>query len=343
MTNKLTYQEALNLVKKLNRPVKLGVDNNPRNRGGYNKIYFVANKISLNSYETNTGYNPSKDDVDYEWGTSWEEDYEGSFYLLEGENYEELTLPSLEQRVAKLEAIMEKQDISKMENTETDKPQHKYKVGDRVRIVNSTFDLNEGTKGLIGRVMKIKEIRDNLVQIQLYTTADWWAFFNLSDIEPAEEPKQETKPTQDQEFWENGAVKFELEVGQEFWFISTLGEVQWGITQNDEFEKYLLLHQNIFITEESAEKWLDVLDTHHKYCKIIDDINRENGWQVDWNNDKQRKYYLSWDYKEENKITWTSLKIDNSGQIFMCAKAAEYMRSDKVSDSDFKKFLKIVE
>jgi hypothetical protein len=257
-------------------------------------------------------------------------------------NYNMTNKLTLEERVAKLEAIIEKQDISKMENTETDQPHHEYKVGDWVRVVKSTCDPNEGTKGLIGSVMKIKEIRDKLVQIQLYTTADWWAFFNLSDIEPAEEPKQETKPTQDQEFWENGAVKFELEEGQEFWFISTLGEVQWGIIQNDEYEQYLLLRQNIFITEESAEKWLEVLDIHYKYCKIIDEINRKHGWKVDWSDNNQYKYHLCWNYSYKVKYYGCS-DIINTGVNYMCKQAKDYMMSDAVSDSDFKKFLKIVE
>jgi nitric oxide reductase large subunit len=101
---------------------------------------------------------------------------------------------------------------------------------------------------------------------------------------------------------------------------------------------FCLSNQNVFLTKESAEKALDVLNTHNRLLKKIMEINAENNWIPDWDDHDQVKYHVFWDNSTQSKSMYSST-CSQYASVSMCVTAKTYMMSPQVLDEDFKKFL----
>lgn len=139
----------------------------------------------------------------------------------------------------------------------------------------------------------------------------------------------------------NGAVVNAPRPGTDYWSISDDGSVFVEGFCSYESDQYRLASQNVFVTEEEAEKALYVESIHNKYLKKIIEINTENNWVADWSNADQLKYYVSWDYKLKGKGYSYNTFASIGGVVYMCREAKDYMVSDEVSINDFKAFLKM--
>jgi hypothetical protein len=155
--------------------------------------------------------------------------------------------------------------------------------------------------------------------------------------------QQEQKPSQ--LFYDNGAVVNELEPSEKYWHIGYYGDVceaRWS----DRFCSFLSSNQNVFLTKEAAEKWLDVKNTHNRLLAKIKQIDAENNWKADWSNANQLKYEVAWNYFSGEfcgEKDYSDTPYFLTGSVYMSEQSKDYMMSDEVSDEDFKKFLLIVE
>jgi hypothetical protein len=251
---------------------------------------------------------------------------------------EKINLADLAKRIEKLEATISTfgrhylpTPVTWLDPASETKPQHKYKVGDWVKVVNATCDPTETQKKIVGEVFQISQIDNNDQTVYI----DKRGWFNFSDIEPANAPVEKQK----QEYWENGACKFPLENDQAYYIVDCDGEVLCQSYQDDSFDQYLLLTQEVFDTEEACEKWANVKKRHYEILQDIDKIHREEGWVCNFADYDQRKYFVCWDYSAE-KIDWGINRYSFYSVVDMSEKAKDYVMS--LSESDQKKFLKIL-
>ena len=143
-------------------------------------------------------------------------------------------------------------------------------------------------------------------------------------------------------FYSNGAVVYPLKDGDTYWCI--LGDnFTWTASTawtDHQVDKYRLNRQRIFLTKESCYNADNVDETHTRLLAKITEIHAANNWILDWTDLDQIKYLLTWDHLYSDKaFEWRDRF--NQGNPVMSEQARDYMMSDKVSDEDFKKFLKI--
>jgi len=150
----------------------------------------------------------------------------------------------------------------------------------------------------------------------------------------------ETAKKPSQIFYENGACVRPLKDGQTYWYINGANDVyecQWN---NFNADLNRLANQNLFLSKEYALKALDVMFTHNRILAKIKEIDAENNWKADWSDFNQKKYYVFWDFEHKAKLSDYS-RLYNRANIYMSEQSSDWLMSDEVSDSDFRKFLKI--
>ena len=151
---------------------------------------------------------------------------------------------------------------------------------------------------------------------------------------PSEEEKPKIK------YNENGSLAVKPIAGDTYWFINSYGKVDYAGWTDDHMDYYHFQTENCFDTEEAGLIWADVLKTHYRLLEKIKEINESVGWVADYGNHEQAKYELTYDYGDDKvkRMIWNNYY----GFGRMSEKACDYMMSDKVSEEDRIKFLKIV-
>ena len=157
-------------------------------------------------------------------------------------------------------------------------------------------------------------------------------------ITPVNTPEPETKPTQ--LFYPNGSIVYKLKDSQRYWCKNSGGGIVNNIWTNDSIDKNRVISKGVFLTEEACQNADDVDQTHNTLLKKIIEIDAESGWIADWSGQYQDKYWLFWDCSSDSK-SYNSNRTSRCRWETLSEQAKNYMMSDKVSNKDFKKFLKI--
>ena len=106
----------------------------------------------------------------------------------------------------------------------------------------------------------------------------------------------------------------EIKDSEEYFYITTDGSVYFAIKGRDEeLENDRKSIGNYFETEEEAEKYLE-------YLKAIEIIKRDTkGFQPNWNNSKQDKFY-GYYFSDEENIYYSWTRKAKSAEIYFKSK-----------------------
>lgn len=98
--------------------------------------------------------------------------------------------------------------------------------------------------------------------------------------------------------------RWRAEEGQEYWYVSNDGEIAGVSEVNDIYDDYVYSIGNYFKTKEEAEFHKNELI----YTQMLKDyIYEHDDVKLDWNDAKQDKYYLLYDFCNEEidcRLSW---------------------------------------
>lgn len=131
---------------------------------------------------------------------------------------------------------------------------------------------------------------------------------------------------------EKKGKRWRAEVNDTYFYINDAGYVDVSHENNDSFDKYRFKTRNYFKTEEEAEEYKEVMNTYYDLMDLAEELN--NGEKINWNNDKQQKFYICFNgNKLVQGYTYTIIEI---GQIYclnenIFGKAVEKIGVDKLT------------
>lgn len=96
-----------------------------------------------------------------------------------------------------------------------------------------------------------------------------------------------------------------VEENEDYYYIDDGYKLNGSSEWNDETDRNRFMYHNYFVNEKDAEKYLRVLNTEAKLRQLAEELN--NGKEINWKNDNQDKYYLYYDYME-NEV-WEASKL----------------------------------
>ena len=115
---------------------------------------------------------------------------------------------------------------------------------------------------------------------------------------------------------------WEPKVNEQYFYIRSTGIVDYNNCDNDKVDKLFQSFGNCFQTEEQAEFMVEKLKVIHELEKFAFENNEK---EIDWNDSKQGKYYLYFDYTD------MSIVIDS---YYVCQDTpfAVYFTSNKIAE-----------
>ena len=102
------------------------------------------------------------------------------------------------------------------------------------------------------------------------------------------------------------------EYGEKYWYIATAGYAFDSIWLNDDFDRHILLMNNVFKTEEEAEAQSGFNIEKAKLIKEIEDSSDE----MDWENGEQYKHYMYYVYDDGTIGISGNLVCGNQGTTY---------------------------
>ena len=109
-------------------------------------------------------------------------------------------------------------------------------------------------------------------------------------------------------------IRRRADFGEKYYTISTSGTVITSREENDEIDSFRYKIRNYFKTEEEAQRYLDNINTYYELMDLANELN--NGEEIDWNNEKQIKYYIYFHKKEDILYRARAACAMDLGQIY---------------------------
>lgn len=114
--------------------------------------------------------------------------------------------------------------------------------------------------------------------------------------------------------------EFVPKLGEEYWFITTLGKVDCFHWVDDIYDNYQLSRGNVYRTKEEVEYILDVRTRKAKLIKEIEDSSDK----LDWDSGRQCKYAISYnhsngllDYASWNMVQYQGMVYTTNSQFLV--------------------------
>lgn len=109
-------------------------------------------------------------------------------------------------------------------------------------------------------------------------------------------------------------VNWRAGLNEMYFYINEYGDIYYEFENDSEFDDNAYKTGNYFKTEEQAEKILEKIKIYVKLKRVAEKLN--NGQKIDWNNNEQKKYYIS--FFEGNKKLYSTYMYNTKdiGQIY---------------------------
>jgi hypothetical protein len=175
--------------------------------------------------------------------------------------------------------------------------------------------------------MKTYKIKNKKIDISSYE------HLNV-DIELSE---QEFKELLNEYMINNGGVKpthkrkyFVPKVGENFWYISTIGKIIKTDYDSNTFES-IIKSGNCFATEQDAQ---DELNRRQALVRIWNNYDDKYSWDIDWENGSMEKYYIYYCYNSKQLTgSWNKyISINTELPYFKSAEDRNQFVSENESD-----------
>lgn len=127
---------------------------------------------------------------------------------------------------------------------------------------------------------------------------------------------------------ENKSKRFIPNVGEEYWYIDSLGGIEYTSNNKTDYDIWALNHNLVFKTEKECEEYKEFLE-------LLDEYK----FEPDWNNHEQDKYYLFYDInKKRIVITCANMSEITTNPYFKSEKyAKEFI--EKAGEDNIKRFM----
>ena len=101
-------------------------------------------------------------------------------------------------------------------------------------------------------------------------------------------------------------TRWKPNINEQYFYIDEGGNVDFHYWHDDEVDNFLSSIGNFYETEEEAEKiGLRKVFKQQLFTKLKEFADTHNETEIDWNNSNQFKYYIDYDYEDNNlSINW---------------------------------------
>jgi hypothetical protein len=125
--------------------------------------------------------------------------------------------------------------------------------------------------------------------------------------------------------------------GPSYWYIDSDNSLYLTSYENDwKDDKRRLHNKNVFLTEEEAKVYSKRRNLFNAIEKQITIINHENNWVVDWSDDDQEKWCLTYVHRDKVYFPEKASYMQKAGIYYMSKEAINFLLSDEVNDGQRK-------
>lgn len=133
----------------------------------------------------------------------------------------------------------------------------------------------------------------------------------------------------------NKNKRWRAEKGKNYWRITSENKVVPDMEADVEQDYYCYDTHNYFKTEEEAKEYAEVLEIKRQLMKFADEHNRE----IDWNDCRQSKYLLNYDYTTSNLTTCRTYMGKIAETIYFTSKEIAEQAIDTIGKDNIIKYL----
>lgn len=113
---------------------------------------------------------------------------------------------------------------------------------------------------------------------------------------------------------EKSCKRWRAKEDQEYYYINNyLNSVSMDLEENKITDNYLYKTFNYFKTEEEAQRHLDNINTYYELMNLAEELNE--GKKIDWNETSQKKFYICYDYYNEELSLCYHYNVKDTCQI----------------------------
>lgn len=108
--------------------------------------------------------------------------------------------------------------------------------------------------------------------------------------------------------------RWRAEIGNKYFFVDDYANVISCHDNNDMTDNYRFKMRNYFKTKEEAEEYKEVMNTYYELMDLAEELNK--GRKIDWNNERQQKFYIFFNLKTHKLIQGYTYISKGIGQIY---------------------------
>lgn len=132
---------------------------------------------------------------------------------------------------------------------------------------------------------------------------------------------------------EKKGKRWRARINDTYFFVDDSGDLVTCREYNEYGDNYRYKTRNYFATYEEAEEYKEVMNTYYELMDLTEELNK--GRKIDWNNDKQQKFYIYVNLEKNTLIQGYTFITKDIGQIYCLNEniigiAAEKIGKDKL-------------
>lgn len=108
--------------------------------------------------------------------------------------------------------------------------------------------------------------------------------------------------------------RWRAEESEEYYCVNINGKIKYFTENNDAVDDYYYKIRNYFKTREEAQRHLDNINTYYELVDLAEELN--DGVEIDWENDKQTKYYIYFNCSYKKLMTGNCYSIKRIAEIY---------------------------
>ena len=137
---------------------------------------------------------------------------------------------------------------------------------------------------------------------------------------------------------EKSCKRWRAEQRQSYYFVDEDGEINSVYDQDDITDRYNFKTRNYFKTEEEAQRHLDNINTYYELMDLAEELNE--GKNIDWDDDSQKKFYICYDYYNEELCLCYHYNVKDIGQICCLDESFLKIALDKIGEDRLESLFK---
>ena len=147
--------------------------------------------------------------------------------------------------------------------------------------------------------------------------------------ENKKEKKQENK---------KGIKRWRAKIHDSYFYINDFGYADSCHETNAEVDNYRYKIRNYFKTEEETEEYQDIINTYYDLMDLAEELN--NGEKIDWYDNRQQKFYISFDFKTNKLDEGYIYRFKEIGQIYCLDENFQEKAIEKIGEDKLTKLFK---